>query len=71
MVKDACIASFEPITGNEAGYAPPEVYLQAFQGLDAIDDRAGMHFTDLVSAYPDDPLVQLHARRLQEGIAAA
>jgi len=54
-----------------AGYAPLNLYEDAMAALcpgpahDLL--RAFQVFQDLAQAYPDDPLVQLHARRLREG----
>ena len=42
-------------------------YIEAYRLLDGGSERAGGLFADLAAAYPDDPLIALHARRLAAG----
>lgn len=65
--KETAIDAFEPITGRERGYAPLETYRQVFAQLERKDGLAAARFAELATAFPDDPLVQLHAGRLAEG----
>ncbi|MCP4472005.1 MAG: hypothetical protein GY815_15230 [Gammaproteobacteria bacterium] len=42
-------------------------YEQAYQALSDNDETADDLFTALEVKYPDDPLVRLHARRIEAG----
>lgn len=66
--KTQALAVFEPV--NEAlakKYAPPDDYSSAFSALRNDGPDASDRFQKLAEAYPDDPLVTLHQRRLLAG----
>lgn len=65
--KSRSLAVFEPVTENSPLRAPHEDYLAAFALLRAGDPRASDHFSQLHAAFPEDPLVSLHNRRLRAG----
>jgi adenylate cyclase len=72
--KHQAISVFEPISAaNRELYAPIDDYRAAYACL-ALDptgtglaDPALMRFRDLAGAYPADPLVALHLRRIEAG----
>jgi adenylate cyclase len=66
--KHEAIATFEPVQADGAGLRVPEAeYRAAFALLAAGDEQAMACFAELAAAYPGDPLVTLHHRRLSAG----
>ena len=51
------------------GNASPSAYMQAYDMLDSDPAAAATAFLALAKTHPDDPLVNLHLRRLQSGDA--
>lgn len=69
--KTEALQVFEPL-GEEppAGYAPEAAYREAYEALAAADAAlARERFEALRVNHPEDPLVRLHAQRLQAGEA--
>ncbi len=68
--KTEALRVFEPITvEREKAYAPLDDYLRAYRLMADENDtgRAAEQFAQLAELFPDDPLVDLHRRRLAEG----
>ena len=67
--KTEALQVFEPLDDPlPAAYAPQPAYAEAYAALSASDPaRAREAFGDLLQRYPADPLVRLHAERLQAG----
>ena len=65
--KSQALAVFEPLTEDGVARAPLDAYREAFAAMQQHDAQALPLFTQLQQAWPDDPLVQLHARRLRNG----
>lgn len=61
------LAVFEPLAAAQPGSAPLADYLVAYEKMRSGESDAGACFTDLHAAWPADPLVALHCRRLQAG----
>ena len=57
----------EPGAAENAGAAPAQTYLEAFDLLAAADPAAAEVFRALALVHPEDPLIALHARRLATG----
>jgi adenylate cyclase len=66
--KTESIEAFEPITEAEAASDLVVRYQAAFAALEAEDPEAVELFTTLKRDYPDDALVELHFRRIEQGI---
>ena len=66
--KSQALAVFEPLTEDLAPQrAPLADYTAAFTAMHEERDEAGALFAQLASAWPNDPLVALHHRRLSAG----
>lgn len=65
--KSQALAVFEPATDEASGRAPLAEYCAAHALLRAEDMQAVAEFERLHAAWPDDPLVALHWRRLRAG----
>ena len=66
--KTAALRVYEPLVSSLAGhYAPLEAYRAAFAALQEKRPDAQALFERLAAAYPGDPLVALHHRRLAAG----
>jgi adenylate cyclase len=65
--KSQALAVYEPLTEDGVARAPLDAYREAFAAMQQHDAQALPLFTQLQQAWPDDPLVQLHARRLRNG----
>jgi adenylate cyclase len=65
--KSAPIEVVEPLGADPAGRAPPDLYARAYAALEAGAPDAASAFAEAAAAYPDDPLVALHARRSAAG----
>lgn len=69
--KKNAIATFEPVRPGRERAAPAEEYVIAFDLLDACAANVSKAFDALAEAYPQDPLVALHRRRLAAGETSA
>lgn len=58
---------YEPMVEDELRRAPAVIYGEAFELLNRARPEAAQAFQMLADDYPDDPLVALHRRRLQQG----
>lgn len=68
--KTQALPVFEPLTDEVPGpYAPQADYEAAYAAMAALAPDALARFEALASAYPQDPLVQLHRERLAQGDA--
>jgi adenylate cyclase len=65
--KSQTVAVFEPLTEDGVARAPQDAYLAAFAAMQQQDAQALERFSQLAQAWPHDPLVQWHARRLSGG----
>jgi len=65
--KTQALAVFEPVVEDGRKRAPAEDYATAFDLLRSENPQAKAHFAALAAAWPEDPLVALHYRRLQAG----
>jgi adenylate cyclase len=65
--KSQALAVYEPLTEDGVARAPLDAYVAAFAAMQQHDAQALELFAQLAQAWPDDPLVQLHARRLRSG----
>jgi adenylate cyclase len=65
------IEAFEPITEEESRSEQVLAYTEAFELLHAEDPAAREKFAALRETYPDDPLVNLHWERIEEGILSS
>jgi adenylate cyclase len=66
--KSQSIMVYEPMeTALSTKYAPLERYRNAYEIMQANLHQALESFSELAKAYPDDPLVSLHLRRLMAG----
>jgi len=65
--KTQALAVFEPVVADGPKRAPPDDYAAAFERLRAEAPDAAERFAALAAAWPEDPLVALHARRLVAG----
>lgn len=67
--KENVVQVFEPLVAHRVGkYAPLNEYKAAYDLMANKDTVSAVKvFRDLVDRYPDDPLVVLHSRRLNEG----
>jgi len=66
--KRQALKLFEPVTATRiTHYAPPEKYAAAYALMAEKADTAANVFRELSAAYPNDPLVAFHHRRLSAG----
>ena len=65
--KSQALAVFEPVTHDVMARAPLDDYRAAFDALCRQDPQARALFDALARAWPEDPLVALHQRRLAAG----
>ena len=65
--KSQVLEVFEPLTADCAGRAPLSDYALAFAALQREEPQALELFARLALAWPQDPLVLLHQRRLSRG----
>jgi len=66
--KTEALTVFEPLVEElERHYAPLSDYLSAFAAMKEAGPDALARFEKLAAAYPDDPLVTLHHKRLSAG----
>jgi adenylate cyclase len=65
--KSQALAVCEPLTDDGVSRAPLDAYLLAFTAMQQQDPQAPSHFAQLALDWPQDPLVQLHSRRLRNG----
>lgn len=61
------ITVFEPIDGGDADSEKWRAYLEAYEFLSGRSPDAADRFRDLSRRFPDDALIQLHAKRLESG----
>ena len=61
----------EPITEEESRSEQVLAYVAAFELLRAEDKAAKDRFAELHQKYPEDPLVNLHWQRIQEGFLSS
>ena len=66
--KTEAIDAFEPITAEEAETDLMQRYGKAFALLDEESPEAEAAFRKLREEFPEDPLVNLHCGRMDEGI---
>lgn len=65
--KTEALKVYEPLTAETpAGYAPLAAYQAAYEAMAQGLAEAVAHFAQLAARFPDDPLVRLHHRRLQD-----
>lgn len=65
--KTESITAFEPLTGEELNSPRIQSYLAAYEKMKVKDGDAAALFATLLAEYPDDPVVALHHRRLEDG----
>lgn len=66
--KKKSLKVFEPLVKENYERADLSQYLSAYETMASELSKDALHrFTELISRWPDDPLVQLHHRRLSEG----
>ena len=65
--KSQALAVFEPLTEDGVVRAPLDAYLAAFTAMQNQGAQALELFSQLAQAWPQDPLVLLHVRRLRSG----
>lgn len=65
--KNIGVEGFEPLYTESPDTSPIEQYNKAYQQLDEHTDDMVMMFVDLAAQYPNDPLVNYHAKRLHLG----
>lgn len=65
--KEEAITTFEPLPAKTNGYADPEAYRLAFDGLANGGMDAETAFRALSESAPEDPLVRFHAARIAGG----
>ena len=65
--KSQALAVFEPVTHDDTARAPLADYQAAYESMRQWHPEALKGFTRLAQAWPDDPLVRLHQRRLAAG----
>lgn len=66
--KTQALQIYEPLTAvRMTHYAPTEAYRDAYDLMAKEAPSAAEVFRDLAAAYPNDPLVALHHRRLSDG----
>ncbi|MDD4962842.1 MAG: adenylate/guanylate cyclase domain-containing protein [Gallionella sp.] len=65
--KSEAIATFEPLTAEQAALPHIIDYLAAYALMDARAPEAAAVFQQLTRQYPDDPLAAYHAKRLAAG----
>lgn len=61
------LGTYLPVANNEVDETLFEEYEKAYKALADADPQAAELFVVLRSKYPDDPLVKLHAERLEAG----
>ena len=69
--KSVGITAFEPISPGQAGSIEATRYQSAYEAMAASEPKALEAFARLADAYPDDPLIALHLRRLDGGATTA
>ncbi len=67
MGKKKPLKVFEPLVPENYERADPERYARAYDAMSQESPQAAELFADLAASWPDDPLVQLHQKRLQQG----
>lgn len=65
--KTQSLQVFEPLAAQASGYAPLTEYEEAYVAMEQHAATALDAFTRLSQRFPQDPLVRLHAQRLQKG----
>ena len=65
--KTQSLQVFEPMAAQTMGYAPLTEYEDAYAAMEAQSPTAPPAFSKLAQRFPQDPLVNLHAQRLQSG----
>ena len=65
--KEVGLTAYMPVEEDTRDEKLIELYEQAYQALTDNDENADDLFDALQSQYPDDPLVRLHARRIEAG----
>ena len=65
--KTQSLQVFEPMAAQTMGYAPLTEYEDAYAAMEAQSPAAPPAFSKLAQRFPQDPLVNLHAQRLQSG----
>lgn len=65
--KSEGVEAYEPLTAQEASSHRVTVYNDAFDKLDLNGGEALAAFEDAQQQYPDDPLVEFHLARLNDG----
>ena len=69
--KSVGITAFEPISLGQAGSIEAIQYQSAYEAMASGEPKAREAFARLADAYPDDPLIALHSRRLDGGATTA
>lgn len=65
--KSQALEVWEPLAAQAPGCAPLEVYFPAYRAMEAREPGSLATWQALALHYPQDPLVGLHAQRLQRG----
>jgi adenylate cyclase len=65
--KKEAVATFEPLTAEQAAQSQIVEYLAAYALMEAASPEAKKAFQNLAEKYPDDPLIIYHAKRLAAG----
>jgi adenylate cyclase len=65
--KSQALSVFEPLMEDGVGRAPLDAYMAAYSAMQQQDKHALELFSQLAHAWPQDPLVLLHTRRLRNG----
>jgi adenylate cyclase len=65
--KSESISVFEPLDEGSEAAAARDAYIEAFESLTSKCSDAARKFRDLALQFADDPLIRLHAQRLEAG----
>jgi len=65
--KTQALGVYEPVVADGLQRAPLEEYAKAFQAMSEESSEAAERFAALAMSYPQDPLINLHHARLQDG----
>jgi class 3 adenylate cyclase len=65
--KSESISVFEPLDEGSEAAAARDAYIEAFESLTSKCSDAARKFRDLALQFADDPLLRLHAQRLEAG----
>lgn len=67
MGKKKSLKVFEPLVPETYERADLQQYLRAYEALANESPDAGGQFSELLARWPDDPIVQLHHQRINQG----